>query len=106
MTLDEVLAGIDNLAWNDWVYIQDTNDVSLSSKCLVINPDTAELGSDDFTPLEAEQAKLSEFLSIQDIQAIKANLLLSNPKPSQEEFCSATKFYFDNDSFIGNTKTA
>jgi len=59
--LAAVLNAISDFCWKDWLYIEAPNNIRPNSKCLVLNPDIAELGSDDFTPLEAEKLGMDEF---------------------------------------------
>jgi hypothetical protein len=71
-----------------------------STPCLVINDNDAELGIDDFTPLEAEKRGMQEFLSIQDLRGVVMNLEHSQIDLSIETQCMAAAYYFKHDAFL------
>lgn len=98
-TLGGVLSDLDGFSWKDWVYIGQAN-ISLSSVCLVTNPDDDELGADDFTPIEAEKNRMEEFLSVQDLRSIVENLKTWRTDASLEQKCAAVLYYSKHDSFM------
>jgi hypothetical protein len=99
-TLGDVLNDLTQYSWKNWVYVQSEGVISPTTPCLVIDTEQAELGSDDFTPLEAEKHQLSEFLSIQDLKDIVEYLERSQTDPSIETKCAAAAYYFKNDAFM------
>jgi len=99
-TLGDVLNDIGSFSWNECVYLKSEEKFAPSMPCLVINDNEAELGSDDFTPLEAEKRQLSEFLSIQDLKDIIEYLERDQIDPSIETKCAAAAYYFKNDAFM------
>ncbi|WP_123639914.1 DUF7716 domain-containing protein [Altererythrobacter sp. FM1] len=98
-TLAEVLDNLSSYSWRDWVYLRRNLPITVESECIVLNPDEAELGSDDFTPLQVEQHAMEEFLSIQDIRSVQDHLKKVNPEATRAEFCDAVHYYFENDAF-------
>lgn len=99
-SLGEILEDLSRFSWKECVYIQDTISPSVSTPCLVINDDEAELGSDDFTPIEAEKRGMVEFLSIHDLQGVLRNLEHIEPNSAPEIKCAAAVYYFENDAFM------
>ena len=100
VTLGDVLNDLTKYSWKNWVFVQNEGIVSPATPCLVIDTEQAELGSDDFTPLEAEKRQLSEFLSIQDLKDIIEYLERDQIDPSIETKCAAAAYYFKNDAFM------
>ena len=98
--LSAVLDALGDFSWKDWLYIKEPSKVHPNSECLVLNVDAAEIGSDDFTPLEAEKLGMDEFLSIQDINSVVKNLKSWNSNPSNEQICIAIAHYFEKDAFL------
>lgn len=99
-TLGTILANLDAHSWREWVYIDNSVYPDLDSSCIVLNPDEAVLGEDDFTPLAAEHLGMEEFLSIRDLMAVRDNLCARKPEASIAEICGAARYYFENDSFV------
>ena len=100
VTLGDVLNDLTQYSWKNWVYVRSEGVVSPAIPCLVIDTEQAELGSDNFTPLEAEKHQLSEFLSIQDLTDIIEYLERDQPDSSIETKCEAVAYYFKNDAFM------
>jgi hypothetical protein len=98
--LGQVSNGISRFSWKDCVYIKSGTLVSPSSSCLVIDGDEAELGTDGFTPWEAEKRGMAEFLSIHDLQGVIENLQHHQTDPSADALCVAAVYYFENDAFL------
>lgn len=98
-TLGDVLNDISRFSWKDCVYIT-TGAIEPSTLCLVINDNDAELGTDDFTPLEAERRNMEEFLSIHDLQSVIQNLQHYTSDASIELKCAAAVYYFKHDAFM------
>lgn len=99
-SLGEVLEDLDQFSWKECVYIQDTNSPSVSTQCLIIDDNIAELVSDGFTPFEAEKRGMIEFLSIHDLQGVLRNLAHFEPNPTAEIKSAAAVYYFENDAFM------
>ena len=102
-TLGEVLGGLDKFDWKQWVYILRGDGISAATSCIVLDPDAAELGLDDFTPVEVESAGMEEFLSVHDLMAIQKNLNMWQSEPPLSEKCRASVYYFENDAFMPKT---
>lgn len=98
--LGKIFRSLGQYSWNEWVYIERTDVRDSETKCLVLNPDNAELGSDDFTPEPVERLDMVEFLSVQDLVSVKENLLRQKPEATISDMCNAAVYYFDNDAFI------
>jgi EAL domain-containing protein (putative c-di-GMP-specific phosphodiesterase class I) len=103
-TLGSVLLNLDELDWRQWVYIEMQAGLSASASCLVINPDEAELGPDDFTPLAAEEASMQEFLSVQDLRSVVRNMKTWREGASVDDLSLAAIYYFENDGFMPSEK--
>jgi hypothetical protein len=97
--LDEILAKIENLDWRLQVYVRRSNRVELTSECILIDVDDAELGSDGFTPKEAEDAGMDEFLAVNDIAGVKNHLLRSGAETQNPALLRACVYYFENDAY-------
>jgi len=100
ITLREVLLRLDKFSWKDWGYVPVSTSLSLETECAVLDSDQAELGADDFTPLEAERLGMEEFLSVQDLKSIKDNLLSMKTEASPSDLLSASVYYFEHDAFL------
>ncbi|QWK81310.1 DUF7716 domain-containing protein [Ochrobactrum sp. BTU1] len=98
--LEKVFRNLAQYSWKEWVYIERTDVRDSKTKCLVLNPDNAELGSDDFTPEPVERLDMVEFLSVQDLVSVKENLLRNRPGATIFDMCDAAVFYFENDAFV------
>ena len=99
-TLGDVLRDIEIFSWNECVYLKIEEQFAPSTPCLVINDNEAELGMDDFTPVEAEKRDMQEFLSIQDLRGVVKNLEHFQTDPAIETKCAAAAYYFKNDAFM------
>ncbi|WP_413208468.1 hypothetical protein [Rhodospirillum sp. A1_3_36] len=99
-TLTEVLENLASYSWRDWVFLDRKSAITMKSQCIVLDPDDAELGADNFTPLLVEQHAMDEFLSIQDIRSVQEHLLRDNPAATRSELCNAVCYYFENDAFF------
>lgn len=101
-TLGGLLNDLSRFLWKNWVYIEPASGFSPSTPCLVIDTAEADLGSDNFTPLEAEQRSMIEFLSVQDLKDIIENLEYFQIAPPIEVKCAAAAYYFEHDAFMPN----
>lgn len=99
-TLGDVLREIGSFSWKECVYLKSEENCTPATPCIVINDNEAELGMDDFTPLEAEKRDMREFLSIQDLRGVLTNLELSQIDSSIETKCAAAEYYFRHDAFM------
>ncbi|MDX8354533.1 hypothetical protein [Cognatiyoonia sp. IB215182] len=99
-TLGDIMENLDRFSWKDWVFIQIEEKISSSSRCLVIDTNEAELGSDNFTPLAAERLGMKEFLSIQDLQGVLKYLAHYQTNASTAAKCAAATYYFEYDAFM------
>ncbi|WP_424942031.1 DUF7716 domain-containing protein [Aliiroseovarius crassostreae] len=99
-TFGNVLRDLGGFDWKDWVYLEMQGGVLLSSPCILLNPDEAELAEDDFTPVAAEEAGMQEYLSVQDLRSIEQSLNAWYPDYSLDDLCSAATYYFENDAFM------
>ncbi len=97
--LGDVLRDLGQYSWQEWVYIDRAGVKDVGLKCLVLDPDNTELGSDDFTPEPVEHLNMVEFLSIQDLISVKEGILKKNPMADISDICNAAIFYFENDAF-------
>lgn len=95
----EVLKDLDTYEWRDWVYIDAQKRAGIETPCVVLNPDKEPIGNDGSTPVAAEQLGLEEYLSIQDLRAIRDNLLERVPSATTAQLCEAADFFFENDAY-------
>lgn len=98
--LGRLLNELDRFSWKECVYIQSDTAISPMLSCLVMDDDIAELGSDDFTPLEVEQRGMIEFLSVQDLKGVIKFLENSKVNASTDVKCAAVAYYFEHDAFM------
>ncbi|MCT7375981.1 DUF7716 domain-containing protein [Chelativorans salis] len=96
----DIINALEAQSWSSWVYLDDAATLTGETDVLVIDPDEAELGNDDFTPLVVQEAGYSEFLSIADMQSVVSNLSQQISEPSLDQKIQALQHYFANDAFI------
>lgn len=100
LTMEEVIANISDYSWKNWVYCKRDKNINSKTECIVIDPDEADLGSDNFTPSIAEELGMDEFLCVQDISAAVEGLRMWMPNASQDHTTMAVVYYFENDAFL------
>ena len=91
--LSDLVAKASTLPWNLWVYSEPFTSLSLDTQCLVLDADNADLGSDDFTPLEVEKCGYQELISMQDLQVIVKNT-------ESSKIINSIDYYVKNDAFL------
>ncbi|MEM7719998.1 MAG: hypothetical protein AAF222_12420 [Pseudomonadota bacterium] len=98
-TFGELLAKLDGYSWTHFVYMSDPRSPDLDSACIIVDSDEAELGTDNFTPLIAEQLGLLEFLSIHDLQSVREYLGNLGIKDDRRKELFACRYYFERDAY-------
>jgi hypothetical protein len=91
--LSDLVAKASTLPWNLWVYSESFANLGPDTQCMVLDADNAELGSDDFTPLEVEACGYQELISMQDLQVIVKNT-------DSSKIINAIDYYVKNDAFL------
>lgn len=99
LSLGFVLSNLDDFLWNQWIYIKVGTPINVNAKCIVINPDECDICDDGFTPCEARDLRMEEFISIQDVFSVKEHILKSCKDYKIEDFVQALQFFIERDSF-------
>lgn len=98
--LKEVILELDKLSWKYWVYSESYEEFNGEIKCLVLDVDNVDLGSDNFIPLEAEKRSYRELISVQDLQSVVENARLVLKNNQEEYLIRAVEFYIENDAYL------
>lgn len=91
--LKDLIAEADGLEWNLWVYSEPYSSLTPETQCIAIDADNAELGTDDFTPLEIQKCGFQELISMQDLQAVLKNT-------NNQMAVKAIDYYVKNDAYL------
>ncbi len=99
MQLGAVLDNLASAEWKQWVYLPKPGKLNAETPCIVVDPDTVELGQDGFTLLIVEHRGMVEFLSVQDLQMMREYIEKLGLKPSVERLTYASDVYFRRDAY-------
>ena len=69
-TFGNILSNVDPHSYKLSLFLAEPESLSKETFCIIVDTEEAELGSDDFTPLIAEQLNMSEFLSVHEIRMV------------------------------------
>lgn len=94
-----ILSNIDSYSYKLWLFLAEPATLSKDTVCIIVDTEKAELGSDDFTPLIAEQLNMPEFLSVHDILMVKGYIENVGLETNEDNMVFATKYYFERDAY-------
>lgn len=69
-TFGNILSNVDPHSYKLSLFLAEPESLSKETFCIIVDTEEAELDSDDFTPLIAEQLNMSEFLSVHEIRMV------------------------------------
>ncbi len=96
-TLATIIADLDSLPRENWLFIQEDAKVSMQVMC-------REVATDDFADEQIEKycknKKLKSFLYKDQLEDIISNLREQIPQPTIEELEAAIMYYWQHDAFI------
>lgn len=98
-TIEELLEKLEQHDWRHWVYVAEPKDISINAVCFVIDTNNTDLEKDDFTPSIAAQNEMQEFLSVADIQNVRAYLANVGVSGNPETELFAIRHYFQWDAY-------
>ena len=101
--LRTVLKNINQLPWNEYLFLPKDKNWSLDSICSIINwdeLDEEEVGDDGDTPKYAIDNNLIYVFDIATVQEIVNNANQQFPQTSEAQLLEAFMYYFKNDAFI------
>ena len=98
-TLGKLLEQLEQQNWRHSVYVSEPEDISAEAACFVIDTDNADLEEDDFTPSIAAGNGLQEFLSVHDLQGVRAYLVNVGILGNIEAEVFAIRHYFKWDAY-------
>ncbi|MEQ9241353.1 DUF7716 domain-containing protein [Roseovarius indicus] len=98
-TFGELLNHLDTFDWQDAIYVSGAINLQLDTTCIVLAPDEAPLGTDEFTPLIVEQCGMEEFLFVEDVRDIRNYVSASGFPENRGAELFAIRFYWANDAF-------
>lgn len=99
LSLREVLQRVDELPWNNAVYLPRNVSWDLETVAIVWDPDDVDDDSDE-EPAYPGSLGMRYVLGVRDVQGIVSNLLQQRGECSIEDKLRAFLFYCDNAAFI------
>ena len=98
-TLSKLIENAGQQSWKLWIYVEPYSKISGELRCITVDVDNAELGSDGFTPQVVQDKGMIEFISMQDLQGILK--YLSESSVSDESTAIEHIYYFlEHDSYL------
>jgi len=98
ITLGEVLASADKLAWSDALYLPVGTEWNLATAAVVWDPD--DVDDDSEIPDVAKKLEMRYVLPVSSVQDVVRNFHSQKDVASVEDLLRAFMFYFQNDAFI------
>lgn len=104
MTLEDVLAQIENFSAKAWLYLAEEHGWKTSSIATVLESEEVSPEEEDHPdagiPLIAKTNGMKQILPVTVVQDVMANLKFSRPNATADDWVEAARFYYENDAFI------
>lgn len=97
-TLGWVLDHAASLPWDHAIYLPSEERWTLTTRCLVLNPD--DCADNEGEPAEARARGLRYALGVQDVKGIVDNARQQSVHLSAEDLFGSFLYYYDHDAFI------
>lgn len=100
LTLETLLSQLDSFSWHLDVYKTLEQTLNPTMTMLIIDDELEEERDQHDEPLYPKIQGYQYFLSIADLQSIKANLGQQRPNASLHDVIHAISYYYQNDAYI------
>jgi len=100
LTLETLLSQLGSFSWYLDMYKALDQPLSPSMSVLIIDDELEEERDQQDEPLHPQTQGYQYFLSIADLQSIKANLVQQRPNATLHDLIHAVSYYYQNDAYI------
>ncbi|MEE1981821.1 hypothetical protein [Shewanella xiamenensis] len=100
LTLETLLSQLGSFSWHLDVYKALEQPLSSTMSVLIIDDELEEERDQQDEPLYPQTQGYQYFLSIADLQSIKANLVQQLPHATLHDIIHAVSYYYQNDAYI------
>lgn len=100
LTLETLLSQLGSFSWHLDVYKTLEQPLNPTMTMLIINDELEEERDQQDEPLYQQIQGYQYFLSIADLQSIKANLVQQLPNASLHDIIHAVSYYYQNDAYM------
>ncbi|MFB2681061.1 DUF7716 domain-containing protein [Shewanella mangrovisoli] len=100
LTLETLLSQLGSFSWHLDVYKALEQPLSPTMSVLIIDDELEEERDQQDEPLYPQNQGYQYFLSIADLQSIKANLVQQLPNASLHDIIHAVSYYHQNDAYM------
>ncbi|QYK10858.1 DUF7716 domain-containing protein [Shewanella mangrovisoli] len=100
LTLETLLSQLGSLSWHLDVYKTLEQPLNPTMTMLIIDDELEEERDQQDEPLYPQIQGYQYFLSIADLQSIKANLVQQLPNATLHDIIHAVSYYYQNDAYM------
>lgn len=100
LTLETLLSQLGSFSWYLDVYKTSEQPLNPTMTMLIIDDELEEERDQQDEPLYPQTQGYQYFLSIADLQSIKANLVQQLPNASLHDIIHAVSYYYQNDAYM------